>query len=107
MSSLNRGRPKKKKRGPAPEFPDADGDAVGFRNLSVNSKRSYWKTRREDDPPQAPVQGTRRRTLSLDMTSPPPSTSSGQQSVGRPALDPEKGPMREASLRKGEQSSIK
>ena len=79
-----RGRPPKKRRGPDPQLTNSDGDIVGFRHLSVNSKRSY---KREDSPgsPQSPDKET---ADNLPV----------QTKVGRPPLLPEKGPMRESSL---------
>ena len=44
MSGVNRGRPKKKRRGREAELANADGDIVGFRSLSEDSKTSYRKT---------------------------------------------------------------
>ena len=49
MSDPNRGRPRKKKQGPEPALLRSDGDATGFRSFSLNSKRGYWKKKREDD----------------------------------------------------------
>ena len=82
--STPRGRPPKKRRGPDPQLTTSDGDIVGFRHLSVNSKRAY---KREDSPgsPQSPDNET---ADNLPV----------QNKVGRPPLRPEKGPMRESSL---------
>ena len=52
MSCVSGGRPKKKRRGPEPEIADSEGDSVGCRSLSVNSKWEYKKTRKEDSPHQ-------------------------------------------------------
>ena len=98
MSGVGRGRPKKKRRGKEPELANAEGDAVGYRSLSENSKKAYKKTKLDENNPPAPAPPTsRRRAVSLDQTA---SAASGSQSVGRPPLNPEKGAMRESSLKK-------
>ena len=100
MSGVSRGRPKKKRRGPEPEVADSEGDSVGFRSLSVNSKREYMKTRKEDSlpPAEAPQVTSRRRAVSLDLPASINATES--QAMGRPPLNPEKGAMREPFLKK-------
>ena len=85
MSNAQRGRPAKKRRGPAPEIAGSEGDAVGFRHLSINSKRTYRK-------------GTSSGSAQSPETAPGDHDLPG--SKGRPPLDPEKGPMRESSLQK-------
>ena len=73
---------------------------MGYRSLPENSKKAYKKTRntRQENNPPAPAQTTsRRRTVSLDQTD---SAASGSQSVGRPPLNPERGAMRESSLKR-------
>ena len=85
----NRGRPRKKKRGPEPAMLSSNGDATGFRSFSLNDKRGYWKKKREDD--QGDLQENRAHSLddkAVDGDAAP------SQSVGRPPLDPKKGPMR-------------
>ena len=105
MSGVGRGRPKKKRRGKEPELANAEGDAVGYRSLSENSKKAYKKTRdtRQENNHPAPAPTTsRRRTVSLDQTA---AAASGSQSVGRPHLNPEKGAMRESISQEKESRS--
>jgi hypothetical protein len=66
----------------------ADGDAVGFRNLSANSKRVYKRGGTSPISAQSPES----ESAAEDLPE--------QNPVGRPPLDPEKGPMRESSLQK-------
>ena len=82
--STPRGRPPKKRRGPDPQLTTSDGDIVGFRHLSVNSKRVY----KREDPPVSPLSPEKETDDDLPV----------QNKVGRPPLHPEKGPMRESSL---------
>ena len=104
-----RGRPKKKKRGPDPSILGADGDPLGFRNMSVNSKRAYWNNQKEEDLNETSAfPGPRRRTLSDEPVTPTTSAASGSATRGRPPKDPVNGPMRELSLqrRRGELSKL-
>lgn len=102
MSGVGRGQPKKKRRGKEPELANAEGDAVGYRSLSENSKKAYKKTKLDENNPPAPAPPTsRRRAVSLDQTA---SAASGSQSVGRPPLNPEKGAMRVFSQEKESRS---
>ena len=87
MSSISRGRPVKKKRGPEPKVPGKDGNIVGFRSLSVNSQWAYKY----------------KRGISLESASKPENVLEEEENLprrGRPPLDPEKGPMRSSSLKK-------
>ena len=101
MSGVCRGRPKKKTRGPQAELTSSSGDVVGFRNLSVKSKRAYKKAENEED--ESPAAINRRGTVALEDPivgldeAVPEDLTKGR---GRPALDPIKGPMKESSLKR-------
>ena len=97
MSATNKvGRPRKKHRGPEPEIAKSDGDIVGFRNLSVNSKRAYWSEPKGGILTDAPAGSRKSLLLENDLAV----DDLVVKPVGRPPLDLSKGPMRQSSLMK-------
>ena len=93
MTGAKKGRPKKRVKGPKPKLSSTSGDLVGYRNLSVKSKRVYNKEKKKEkqDPPA---------TEALEKETEIDDDEATKQGIGRPPLDPSRGPMKEQSLKR-------